>query len=283
MSKETNQAYHSDMSRVSNSMLTVLKRSPKEFAKRFILRTWIEADSKPLKIGQLVHCLTLEPSDFDSRYVIGEKCDKRTKAGKAAWAELEANANCREIVDAEDYDLAKQCALELMNHDEFGLLLMAPPKDAVIEERIDFEWNGVPARCKPDMVIPSMNVIIDIKTTQDASEDAFKRAIGKWGYHRQDAFYKEAVRQKYGRDFRFLFAVVATNQTMETACYELRPKSVSRARTELNALINDYERRKIDNNWNAVYSRGIVPMELPNYYDSNILVDEDEEMEGVAA
>lgn len=286
MSKESNLAYHSDMSRVSNSMLTVLKRSSKEFDKRFNLKKWIESDSKPLRIGNMVHCLTLEPTDFENRYIVAEKHDRRTNVGKAAWAEFEARAEGLEIVDADEVKLAIDCAKELIKHDQFGSLLASPPSDAVIEERIDFEWNGVAARCKPDMLIPSMRLMLDVKTTQDASPEVFAKAVAKWGYARQHAFYCEAARQKYGFDFRFLLCVVSTNQAMETACYELSPKSVAIAKTELDNLVAEYSRRKNQMDWVPVYSSGIIPLDLPKYYNPNILVDEDEEseeLEGVAA
>lgn len=277
MSKESNQQYHSDLSRVSNTMLTTLKKSPKEFHERFIAKTWVEKDQKQFRIGNMTHCLCLEPFDFDNRYIVAEKHDRRTNVGKAAWAEFVERAGERELVDADELELSRVCAKNLMQHPDFGMFFCNPPASAVVEERINFSFNGVDCRCKPDMLIPDMGLILDVKTAADASPEQFARSVAKWGYARQHAFYCEGARQKYGIDFRFLLCVVSTTRPHETACYELSAASVDIATVELHALTEDYKRRRDSNDWLSTWSRGIVSLDLPRYYNANILVDSDEE------
>ncbi len=94
-------------------MLTTLKRSPKEFQERYITQNWVEKDQKAFRIGNMVHCLSLEPSEFDQRYIAGEKHDRRTNAGKAAWSDFLERAGDREVVDPEEAELAMVCNKEL--------------------------------------------------------------------------------------------------------------------------------------------------------------------------
>ncbi|AMV31278.1 Exodeoxyribonuclease 8 [Pirellula sp. SH-Sr6A] len=277
MSKESNLQYHSDLSRVSNTMLTTLKRSPKEFQERYITQNWVEKDQKAFRIGNMVHCLSLEPLEFDARYIAAEKHDRRTNVGKDAWTEFVKRAGDRQVVDPEEAELAMVCARNLIRHPDFGDFFAYRRNSAVIEERINFTLHGVDCRCKPDMLIPELGLILDVKTTADASPEAFARSVAKWGYARQHAFYCEGARQKYGIDFRFLLCVVSTNRPHETACYELSPASIDIANVELAALLDDYKRRRDSNDWLSTWSRGIVSLDLPRYYNANILVDSDEE------
>jgi exodeoxyribonuclease VIII len=94
--------------------------------------------------------------------------------------------------------------------------------------------------------------------------------LAKFGYHRQQAFYSEAIKQTYGEEFRFLFAVVETKEPYNTAVYELDSASVDAGRQEINLLLDELERRTRDNDWTPEYSKGIVPLTLPRWYRSNI-------------
>lgn len=271
--KESNDAYHADTSRISNSMLSVLKRSPLEFKERFIDKTWEKEDSKALRIGTMVHCLVLEHAEFDNRYIVAEKHDKRTKEGKAAAEAYELKANGREIINSDEMLTAYECAKSIMAHGEIATLLSTLPSDAMTEERIDFEMFGVQCKCKPDLLIPSKGLILDIKTTQDASPVEFARSVAKFGYARQCAFYSEAARQKYGCDFRFILCVASTSKPYEKACYELSGQSVDTGMSEISVLLSDYQRRKESNDWEAPWSKGIVSLDLPKYYSSSVFTE----------
>jgi hypothetical protein len=53
-----------------------------------------------MKQGSLVDCLITEPQNFDRKYVVAPKVDRRTKAGKEAWAacEEQARANLATVI-----------------------------------------------------------------------------------------------------------------------------------------------------------------------------------------
>jgi hypothetical protein len=56
-----------------------------------------------MRKGQIGHVMLLEPFAFESRYLVIPDVDKRTKAGKEAYAAAQTEAGNREIVEQSDY------------------------------------------------------------------------------------------------------------------------------------------------------------------------------------
>ncbi len=48
-----NDSYHADTSRISNSMLSVLKKSPQEFLQRFFTDTMENDQSESMLLGEI--------------------------------------------------------------------------------------------------------------------------------------------------------------------------------------------------------------------------------------
>jgi exodeoxyribonuclease VIII len=270
MSNE-NDAYHSDVSRVSNSMLSLLKQSPRLFYNRYELGQYTEA-TPAMKFGSLLHCMVLEPEQVLKRYVVVPRLDMRFKESKQKFSELMDANRGKESVSAEIFQQAAIAANYVRIHPEFEPFTKTPQ---LIEKRIDFEVNGFACRSKLDMICPDQQVIWDVKTTQDASPGAFARSIADYGYHRQAAFYIEACQQEFGSVFRFLFIAIQKTEPFECGVYELGHDDLSRGYFEILSLLDEYRKRKISNNWEQVWSTGIVPVSLPKFYKSGMYeVDE---------
>lgn len=71
---------------------------------------------------------------------------------------------------------------------EFFQTLLSHP-DAVIEVPGFFEGQ----KCKPDLRIPSLGLIVDLKTTTDASPQKFKWAAKTYDYHLQARHYLDVA------------------------------------------------------------------------------------------
>jgi exodeoxyribonuclease VIII len=257
--------YYDDVSWVSNSMLGDLKKSPRMFQKRYVTREIGARESAAFDLGSLTHAIALEPSTVPLRFVIKpEGIDRRTKAGKEAWEAFVQSSGDRKVIDNDTFKTAFRCGAALNSHPEISTLLSL--KNPIIEERIDFEWFGVQCKCKPDLVLPSQGIIVDIKTTKDASPAGFRYSVEDYGYHRQAAFYLEACQRKYEKDFRFLFACVETAEPFEAAMHELDYLMISVGRKEIYQLINEYKFRKETNDWSPAWSKGINLLSGSKYY-----------------
>lgn len=263
---------------ISNSQLSVLKRSAAEFYQRYILQSWKEEEpSDSLKLGSLLHCIALEPDKVSERFAIAPDVDGRTKEGKVVKAAFAEASNGKTIVSVGVAERAAICHAAIREHkDASRLLEQIARSDAVVEKPIYGEWNQVAVAGTPDLVVLDKGLIVDLKTTQDANPLAFAKSVASFGYHRQVAMYLELVEQAYGAADRFLFVVVRTTPPHEVAVYELNYSAVMQGRSELVGLIDEYRYRTASNDWVAPWGKGVTELALPRWYrDESFMYEED--------
>ena len=266
--------YHA-IKALSNSSLSVLKRSPTEFHKRFITGEMKGQESDAMLLGSAVHMLALEPERFDAEYVVldgpinpqtGKPYGRDTKKF-IQWLDAEMMQQCRKILIREEFAGSLAIAKAFQAHPTIAAI-MASRSEKLFESEYAMLWveddgSELDLKCKIDFVCPSERLIIDLKTTSDPSPYAWSWSAEDFGYHRQAAIYTDAMEAKYGGDFRFLFGVVRSKEPYEAAVYELDAESVQRGRVEYEALIEEYIDRKAKNDWLSEWQRGVFKINVP--------------------
>ena len=272
--------YHA-IKALSNSSLSVLKRSPTEFYKRFVTGEMKGQESEAMFLGSAVHMLALEPERFDAEYVVldgpinpttKKPYGRDTKAfEKWMLDQLGAsNANGirnRKILIREEFSESLAIAKAFQAHPEIAAI-MASRAEKLFESEYAMLWieddgSELDLKCKIDFVCPEARLIIDLKTTSDPSPYAWGWSAEDFGYHRQAAIYSDAMEAKYGEPFRFLFGVVRSKEPYEAAVYELDAESIQRGRVEYEALIEEYIDRKASNDWLSEWQRGVFSINVP--------------------
>ena len=253
---------------LSHSKLSCLAQNPMEFRMRYVddPPTLPPKESDAFAMGHAVHCLALEPESFSDRFFVLPKIDRRTKEGKAAYAEIQEASKSKTLLDGDDYADAIACVQALNNHAEFATIMAQPKR---VEVPFEFDLFGHRFKAKPDCIIDSMKLIVDIKTTDDASPHRWQWSAVDYGYHRQAWIYQEALMRSTDAAYRFVFAVVekpkpSTRGIPPTvALYELDPFTVEMGEQDVYTLVQDYEHRQHIGWWQQYYSNGIVPLRLP--------------------
>jgi hypothetical protein len=218
-----------------------------------------------------------------------EGINRRTNLGKTQWANFEADCKRnglaivdpeaieiahdyaqlvkgKTVLDEQDHADAVACVQALNNHPQFATI-MAQPKRVEVEHQFDLFGHRFKARL--DCVIDSMRLILDIKTTDDASPHRWQWSAVDYGYHRQAWIYQRAQGQATGESYRFIFAVVqkpkpSTRGVPPTvALYELDDETIEMGCDDTWRLVQDYESRLGIEWWQQPYSNGIVPLRLP--------------------
>lgn len=213
-----------------------------------------------MRNGTLVHTLVLEPQQFDARYVVRpDGLDGRTKEGKA-WA---ADNLGREHLEPKDLAAAVAQAGALRELPDVAALLT----DGVAESSafwID-QATGELCKCRPDWTSPVGDgvVLLDVKTTSDASPDGFGRQVWNMRYHLQAAWYSDGYTLATGRPVHgFVFAVVENTWPHCAAAYMLDDAAMEKARTENRRLLDLYAQCKASGQWPG-YPSEIQPLTLP--------------------
>ena len=268
--------YHAKKA-LSNSSLSVLKRSPAEFCKRFITGEMKGQESEAMLLGSAVHMLALEPERFDAQYVVLEGPINKSKKPPGPygrdtnafrdWLALEVKQQTRKVLVREEFASSLAIAKAFQSHPTIAAI-MASRAEKLFESEYAMLWveddgSELDLKCKIDFVCPAERLIIDLKSSHDPSPYAWGWSAEDFGYHRQAAIYSDAMQAKYGEPFRFLFGVVRSKEPYEAAVYELDAESIQRGRSEYEALIEEYIDRKATNDWLSDWQRGVFSINVP--------------------
>jgi len=257
-----NADYHRH-SAVSKSHLDLVARSPLHYWARYVDPNRVESEpTAAMLLGTAVHTHILEPDEWTARYIAGpEALDRRTKAGKEAWAAFEADAAGRTVISRNDADLVLAMGRAVRNHPAAAMLLKLPGKAETTHMWID-EATGLQCKCRPDWLTTDGSLIVDLKTTEDASP-GFRKSIANFRYHVQAAWYLDGVEHATGRrPEQFLFVCVEKRAPYACAVYaadaEMIDAGAKQARLDLDTLAVC----KAADAWPG-YSDQIEPISLP--------------------
>lgn len=148
-----------------------------------------------LLFGQVVHKLLLQPEDFDNDFVVAPKVNRRTIVGKEVWEAFVEGAAGKTVVDLETYEQAVLMASSAITNPLVMDLLNG-------EHEAEFFWTDpdtdVECKCRLDAWFrdeKGIPVIVDYKTTTDASYRSFLKDVVNYGYYFQAAMYSEGLIQ----------------------------------------------------------------------------------------
>lgn len=183
---------YEDSPAVNKSTLWEMRKSPLHYW--HLMHDTPKEDTAAMKFGRAVHSRLLEPIEFSANYAVAPECDRRTKEGKAIWAELMESG--KEVISASDMDAI------LGMENEFPADLIA---GAQTEVPLFWTDNETGVECKGRLDAITEDYVIDYKTTTNAATDAFMREALRYGYDLQAAMYLEAARANGYHPKGFIF------------------------------------------------------------------------------
>ncbi|KHE13785.1 exodeoxyribonuclease VIII [Aeromonas hydrophila] len=216
----SNEEYHAGPG-VSKSQLDQIAESP---------ATYIWAKNAPLDqeklkafdMGSAIHCLLLEPDEFESRFIIAPPFNRRTNAGKAEEAEF--LASCAElgktVMDAEEGRKLYLMRDSVMAHPDARWLLEQEGHSEASFYWIDPETQEL-CRVRPDRHLSNHPIMIDVKSVDDMGR--FERHVEEFRYHVQDAMYSEGFHRVMGEQSDFVFLAVSTSVNCGRYPVRVRP------------------------------------------------------------
>lgn len=220
--------YHALPSRfVSKHDLDVFEKCPSTYQAMKLGAIDTAATETPTLIfGRAFHAAVLQPQAYADSFAIAPAVDRRTKAGKEAYAAFAAENAGKTL-------LTEEQAAEI---DKMRERVLAAAGDILRDEHGNAEivlthhwglFDGLFIRGKLDfLAIDDENkraLIVDLKTTSDASAAAFKNDAARYDYHIQAAIYDWLFRARFGEEYdvRFRFVCVEKGGNNPVAQYEL--------------------------------------------------------------
>lgn len=249
----SNADYHSDTSRISKSGLDLIARSPLHYWHKYLNPDRkAEPERQAFVVGTATHSAILEPESFAVEYCAGIKVDKRTNAGKDAWANFEAVNTGKIILEPELYDSLHAMRAAVFANPAAAQMLAA----GVAERTLHFTHapTGVLCKVRPDWIAerPAYTLVVDVKTTEDASPAAFAKSIANYRYDVAQAFYSDGFTYAgHTKPVRFAFIAVEKSPPYAVACYYLPDEDVAIGREKYTENLQAFAACKAAGVWTS--------------------------------
>lgn len=258
-----NADYHRHLA-VSKSGLDQIAKSPLHYWARYLdpNRVWPEP-TPAMRLGTALHTHVLELDQWDNQIAVAPgDINRRTKEGKEQWAAFEADAKRKTVITADDAEVVMAMGRSVWRHPAAAMLLHWQGKAETTHMWTD-PTTGAECKCRPDWLTNDGNLIIDLKTTEDASPSGFQRSVANYRYHVQASWYLDGVKAATGhRPDQFIFICVEKKPPYAVAVYaadaEMIQIGAETAARDLTRLVEC----KASNTWPG-YSDQIEPLSLP--------------------
>jgi exodeoxyribonuclease VIII len=123
--------------------------------------------------------------------------------------------------------------------------------------------TGLQCKCRPDWISEDGGIVVDLKTTEDASPREFRRSIAKWRYHVQAGWYMAGIEAAYGkRPSGFIFIAVEKKPPFAVGVYAADEQMIERGYETAMRDLQTLAECKASGRWPA-YSDRIEPISLP--------------------
>lgn len=244
----------------SNSSLNNMSKSEAHY--KYALTHPME-ETPAMAFGSLFHCQVLETAEVEDRYAVAPICDKRTKAGKAIMAEWLPSAEGKIVVSESDMVQVREMHQSLILHPVARDLIerSGENEQAIFSEDRD---TGILKKGKLDRICKNTNILVDLKSSGDASPQGFQKSVFSYGYHCQSAYYTDLATEQ-GLDIeKMLFVVVEKTAPYNVAVYELCPHSLEIGRRTYKENLYKLANCEMSDTWQG-YSSEIETIETPAY------------------
>lgn len=253
---------------ISNSGLSLIAKCPRYYQYEKYESDPEEREEKKrhFVIGTAYHALLMEKELFKQRFFIWSGAPKNTKEGKADYAQAEIEAAGRILLKQQEMD--EVIALAQATVADKSALRYIGMDGGVVEASIfwDDPVNGVQCRCRPDLIFPDLDIIVDFKTVADASEEAFGRAIFNYGYDRQAYFYSKGYEAATGRQVKkFVFITPEKKPPYLVGVYPISEVALLSGQMRTEKLLENYADCLKSNIWPGLNEGQEKEISIPSW------------------
>ena len=252
----TDDNYYADDRYMSQSMLSYVEKSMRHYIE-YVSGNIGNYETEAMKFGTAYHHFVLEPETFDDVYFILDLLERpeptrsMNLAANKRWKEdiMLANVN-KQLINSNDFDSIKCMAKELSTNNNIQDLFVGSEFEKIILWKN--RESGVLCKGKIDIINEDKEFICDLKTCQTANPKVFKDTIVNRNYHRQAAFYLDAVGMKD-------YYIIAQEKVYPFAycTYKLSDELIEEGRKEYQMLLNKFKTLNDGINFNH-YNNGKI-------------------------
>lgn len=260
MTMDTYRAHHG----VSQSALKLMAQSPAHC--RYHL-DYPEPSTPDQIWGTLFDIAVFDITKIDASCHVKPAFYTNKQGGEKKWngnatecKEWIAEHQDRPIISKSDYDATLEMRQHIFEHPAVREALLTPGGKTGYSMFCEDAETGLQLKSRPDWI--SGNVILDLKSCQDASADGFAKTVANFGYAVQAAFYLDMAKVLDLWMEHFVFIACEKDPPYAVAVYELDDESIEVGRRKYRKFLNRYMECVARDRWPG-YPDEIQPLSLP--------------------
>lgn len=206
----------------------------------------------PMLFGSMIHCLLLEPAKFNEQFAVMGTIDRRTTAGKEAYAKFVEESTGKEVVMENDYNDAKALADNVLSNPSLKQYIDNCHK---FEHEFRAEMWELPMRGFFDGI--AEDYILEVKTTQDATPETLMRDFYNRQYHMQAGLYNLVS----NKPIKYL--IIETKSPYDSYVADATESYIKKGQEVLSTGLVEFNRCMKENAWHKGYE----------FYNDNLTID----------
>lgn len=253
--------YHSDVSRISKSGLDLIAKAPALYYERYLNSERQREKTTPALVeGNAFHVITLEFSKFAHYFVVKPKFSGSGSVAKSEAFDIE-HAD-KSIITMEQYNKVSRMRDAVMKHPIASQLL----RNGVAERTLKWQdiETGALCKCRQDWYDNDSNFIVDLKSTEDASQRGFEGSSYKYRYHVQAPMYFDGSLANGITPNGFIFIAVEKSPPYLVNVFYATEEMMQFGRQTYRSDLNVYLDCKENNHWPG-YDPQAKPLNLPSW------------------
>ena len=274
LKKISNAEYHA-LDYVSKSHLDEVNKSPFHYWDKYINPNRVEIEpTKQMLLGSAMHTMVLEPELFEKEYIVesanapkrptaiqrnAKKPSSQTLDAIAYWEEFDKKAVGKNLISIDDYERLTIMKQRIFDHPAASTILSL---SGVAEQSYQWKDNQTGEICKsrPDFHTDDGTLIVDLKTTSDASELGFQKSVHNFRYHVQAGFYLRSIKEAE----QFVFIAVESKPPYLVAVYNASPEMIAAGNRVADKNLATLAQCRKSGKWTG-YSEEITTLDLPRF------------------
>ena len=256
--KLTDGEYFGEENFFNFSLIKELLKSPLHFQ---TARVTPKEATPAMKLGSTIHCYLLEPLRFANEYLEEPELDKRTKEYK----EFAAKNTDKFLYSKKEVNpiLEKLEIIKKENNTEAYPSLLRVLNQKTLNENAIF-WDKY--KCKIDAFDDDEDTLIDIKTTSDASPEAFSKTIFSSYYYLQLAHYGLGLKATLKEVKEYKIIAIQTSAPFDVVEYVISDDVMSYAEQKLQELYAKLENVLIFDDHTGTNENRVVGVGFPKWF-----------------
>jgi hypothetical protein len=216
-----------------------------------------------LEFGQAFHCAVFEPARFEASYAcepdFGDCRKTENKKARDDWRKAHEG---RKPISAAENTAIQGMVEKLRAHPMAARLIFGGAQEVTLRWRD--RATGLECKGRLDYYLAARHIAVDLKTTEDVRLAQFARSVARFGYHRQEAMYRDAC-ETLGQPLQhFVFIAIEKARPYDVAVYTLDLTTVAKGHTTIREDMQRLAEALATDQWPG-HSDTIQTITLPDW------------------